>query len=506
MKYLFGVIVGAAIGYFTNWLAIKMLFRPYEEKRIFGFKVPFTPGLIPKERKRIAKSIGEAIGSHLLTKETILNSLCSDKINEALSAWVKKEVKKLENGDSTIEDNLKELLSDHYGEIRDDIKENITDIVIQGMGSDVFKEEITLILQKEVSELLKTSPEAVLSSKEYIELRNTAISALNSNIKSDGVKEKITSIIVEKINNLKESNSTVEEILPPTIIGNLKVYVYNKRYDIGKYIEALLKEDKYEIKIKEVIQNIIATQLNPMVAMFVNPEMIYGKIVSGASDMLTKEETLMDVVLLINEVITKITETKVKEILQNTSEEGNVQIGEKLSGVLIDNLSSSNLIEDFMKNLEETINENETIEALLNKTNINIEGTLVNYIVNKLWKVTENPETKGKIQGFVDKSLRNLETMKMRDVFQKEGRDLSTKLSAITLSLYGKFMESKALEFIELFNVSKVVEEKINEFEVTYAEEIILEIASKELNAITWLGGVLGGILGILSPLLASLY
>ncbi len=50
MKFLIASIIGGIIGYLTNWIAIKMLFRPYEEKRIFGMKVPFTPGLIPKEK------------------------------------------------------------------------------------------------------------------------------------------------------------------------------------------------------------------------------------------------------------------------------------------------------------------------------------------------------------------------------------------------------------------------------------------------------------------------
>ena len=51
MKLIIPIIVGAIIGYFTNWLAIKMLFRPHYEKKIFGIKIPFTPGLIPKEKR-----------------------------------------------------------------------------------------------------------------------------------------------------------------------------------------------------------------------------------------------------------------------------------------------------------------------------------------------------------------------------------------------------------------------------------------------------------------------
>lgn len=506
MKYFIGALVGAVIGYITNWLAIKMLFRPYEEKRIFGFKVPFTPGLIPKERKRIAKSVGEAIGGHLLTKETILNSLCSDKINEALTLWVKREVTTLEESDLTLEESLKELLSSHYGEVRTNLKDNVTDVVIQGIKSEKFKSQLSEILKREANNLLKISPNKIITAKEYIKFKSTISEVLNNNLQSNEVKNKLTSMIMDKLASMKEGEVSIEEIIPPTVVGNIKAYVYNKRYDIGKYIENTLKEEKYEIKIKGIIENVVSTQMNPMMAMFVNPDSIYTKIVSGTSEMLEKEENLMDIVLLINEVISNITKTKVKDIVENTPEEGNRLIGEKVSEVLINSLNNSDLIVEIINVFENNLSNNENIGGLLEKINIDITEPSVKYIIEKFEGLSEGVEFKEVIGNFVESAMVHLEVMKMKKIFTKEGRDLSTKISSIVLKLYSSFIENKALEFIELFNVAQVVEEKINEFEVTYAEEIILEIASKELSAITWLGGVLGGILGILSPILSSLY
>jgi uncharacterized membrane protein YheB (UPF0754 family) len=68
------------------------------------------------------------------------------------------------------------------------------------------------------------------------------------------------------------------------------------------------------------------------------------------------------------------------------------------------------------------------------------------------------------------------------------------------------FIQNKASEVIEILNIAQIVEDKINEFDVTFAEELIMEIASKELRAITLLGALLGCIMGLLSPLLNSIY
>jgi uncharacterized membrane protein YheB (UPF0754 family) len=70
-------VVGAVIGYFTNWLAIKMLFRPHEAKYIGKYQLPFTPGLIPKERTRLTKKIAQTVQTHLLTPEVLTNELAS---------------------------------------------------------------------------------------------------------------------------------------------------------------------------------------------------------------------------------------------------------------------------------------------------------------------------------------------------------------------------------------------------------------------------------------------
>ena len=78
LTYLLGPLTGGIIGYFTNWLAIKMMFRPHQPKHLFGIKLPFTPGLIPKERGRIAEAVGSSISENLMNKEVLEKNLLSE--------------------------------------------------------------------------------------------------------------------------------------------------------------------------------------------------------------------------------------------------------------------------------------------------------------------------------------------------------------------------------------------------------------------------------------------
>ena len=62
------ILLGALIGYVTNAIAIRMLFRPLTEYRIGPFRLPFTPGVIPRQRYQLSRSIARMVSRELLTE------------------------------------------------------------------------------------------------------------------------------------------------------------------------------------------------------------------------------------------------------------------------------------------------------------------------------------------------------------------------------------------------------------------------------------------------------
>ena len=79
-------LVGAFIGYVTNLVAIKMLFRPLREVRFFGIRLPFTPGILPKERHKLAESIGSMVERELLTSEVLRERLARTEVREKIGS------------------------------------------------------------------------------------------------------------------------------------------------------------------------------------------------------------------------------------------------------------------------------------------------------------------------------------------------------------------------------------------------------------------------------------
>jgi len=91
LKILILSVIGSGIGYVTNVIAIKLLFRPVKPVNIIFFEIQ---GVIPKRKHEISKSIGDTVENELLDIEEILESFVTESRIEELLNKIKKEIEK----------------------------------------------------------------------------------------------------------------------------------------------------------------------------------------------------------------------------------------------------------------------------------------------------------------------------------------------------------------------------------------------------------------------------
>ena len=449
MKYLIASIVGAVIGYITNWLAIKMLFRPHNEVRVLGVKMPFTPGLIPKERLRISKSVGQTIGEHLLTKETIVESLCSKDVNDRLKSWVKEKVDALINSSVTVGEKLKEVMGSKYETFSLSLQNKAVKYVLENIRKEENINSIAAILRNQVNDFRS----------------------------SDEFNKEIESFIEGKYMEFTKSGDTLAQAIPSSFISTLKVYIYNKNEEISLYIKQAIKQDKFQEKLKAYVTQMISANLNPMMAMFINIDSIFEKINFAIEDYLDNENNRRNIALIITNTVDEILKHKINNISSGISEEGRKNNIHSINNIVLNKVIDDKLI-----------------------------NSALDIITEKFKGLVNCEKTEKQIESFIQDMANKLAALKLNEVFSGKEEEINSILFAIVSDGYNKFIENKAADVVEMIDIPKIVEEKINSFDVAFAEKIILDIASKELSAITWLGALLGAIMGILSPVLSALY
>jgi|LGVF01.2.fsa_nt_gb uncharacterized membrane protein YheB (UPF0754 family) len=116
ISFLIGPIIGGIIGLITNGIAIRMLFRPLKPVMIFGHQLPFTPGLIPKEKPRIAKSLGNVVANTLVNETVIKKGLLSPEMDHKISLALEKRIDSKKNSDETLRDFLYSFTGEDEGQ------------------------------------------------------------------------------------------------------------------------------------------------------------------------------------------------------------------------------------------------------------------------------------------------------------------------------------------------------------------------------------------------------
>ncbi|MDK0886828.1 DUF445 family protein [Clostridium perfringens] len=495
--YIIGALIGAVIGYITNWLAIKMLFRPREAKYIFGMKLPFTPGLIPKEKSRIANKVGETVGTHLLNSDSLSKALKDDKIKAKFNEVAKEKINQVINSNSTLEDSLKNTLGENYYALKGNMIDNIAKTILESIQEEEFKNKVKFYIVDSIKERLNKNPEKIIDFINSNKFREVIINTLEE----EKTRDIIGKALLKEVKTLGKEDLTIEEVIPENIKPYIEEYVKSQKDTLVDIIKNLLRDDEVSHKIKNAINDNIPS----IVSMFLSGDVIYGKLVSLVDKSLSEEENkeyICDAALaFVHESMKK----KVSDVINTVGEEKLEVISDALGDKISKKLNTEENIDSIISKLNCKISSFNSYEEIIKVLFNDYENILIDNIDSMISQIVNNNQLSGEISKIIEKVFDKFLQNSLNDICYNK-QNLENSIMSILDNLYNDFVENKSAKVLEIVDISSIVEEQINAFEVDYAEEIIIGIANKELKAITWLGALLGGILGILSPLLSTIY
>ena len=174
--YILPPLVGAVIGYFTNLIAVKMLFYPRKAVYLFGHQLPLTPGAIPKGKARLAKSAGKIVQNELFTREDISGRLLTEEVEKPLIDKVM----------SVLDENIK-----------------VTGAVLAGSGEkyDRIEDNFTELLSFKITDAIKRMdiPGTVKREGKAMLLEHVMDSKILYYLVSDRMIDKVMNTVGEKM-------------------------------------------------------------------------------------------------------------------------------------------------------------------------------------------------------------------------------------------------------------------------------------------------------------------
>lgn len=281
LEIIAGPAIGAVIGYCTNYIAVKMLFRPLKPVKIGNKTLPFTPGIIPKGQGRMARALGQAVGEHLLTKEDFEKMLLSEDIKNAVVDAVLQKIEKLKDTEASLEEFLSQYTGqEEYDLMRDKLEDYITEKITEGVENldigAIIVEEGT----KEIKEKFKGGMLSMFLNDDLIQSVATPIgNKVDEYIKENG-EEKIRPAVVAQL-AAAENKSVAQwvEIFPVSdkkfrqIIENIYVKFVNEKAEelAEKFHVAEIVEEKINamnvLELENLLLGIMKKELNAVVSL-----------------------------------------------------------------------------------------------------------------------------------------------------------------------------------------------------------------------------------------------
>ena len=257
LSYISGPLIGALIGYITNYIAVKMLFHPYNPIRIFGVTLPFTPGIIPKRKPHLAKAIGRAVGDRLFTGDDLVNMLTAEDVkNQVAKSVCDKAIELSEKTPNQL------LLSVTSEEKIDSVKgaavELITSKVMESAVEinigDIIAERGEAVMREKKASLgflgMFITDELIASLLEQLKIK------VNEYIETDGRE-----LIAEKT---KEKSEDVFNSPISSLVGDYSVDRGAVEEKIGQIYGDIVKKSLVALSESINIQRIVENKVNQM--------------------------------------------------------------------------------------------------------------------------------------------------------------------------------------------------------------------------------------------------
>lgn len=265
-----GPLIGAIIGYGTNYIAVKMLFRPLKPIRVFGHTLPYTPGVIPKRKSQLGKAVGDAIGNSLLTKEDMEKLFLSEEIkNTAIDEICKLIFDTLSKNQSIKEIITNRMETEDYENRREKLQSFLGDKIVDGLS----KLDIGTMIAKEGGRAIKEK----------------TLGSMISMFLNDDMITSIATPIGKKVADYIEENG--RNMLNP-IIGEEMNQLENK--SINDILSQMnMKEERIREIVTNIYQEFVQTNIGKIIGKFNVSNIVEEKI--EAMDVMEMEHLVLSV-------------------------------------------------------------------------------------------------------------------------------------------------------------------------------------------------------------------
>lgn len=495
---------GALAGGLTNAVAIWMLFHPHEPRGIPRFRIQ---GAIPKNRARLAKTIGRTVGQRLLTPQDLGAQLSSPGVREAFDDTVRRLVADLLTTEwGSLRTELPEPLVEELETLLVGLGDNVAGRVADFAGSERFPAQVAEGLARATATVADRPMSGVLTEARRAALRERVERWVAQAVASDDLEHAIRDWLDRQLVRAAGDYTPLLERMPAGLVPAVERAIASYLPVALERLGGVLRDPTARARIEHTLHSLFDR--------FVQDLMLHERIVARLV----------------------VTERTISRLLDNLGREGTDQIGRLLDEPAMRDEVARSVNEAVLTFLRRPLAEH--VQTIGSERLVGLRDTVVRTIVSAL----RDEATRGYAIERLDRALQSAEGRTWGDLLEKLPRDQAARWltdalksdtarrligevwgGAVTILLdrpigrperllgegtaariadrlspaLWSWIERQVPVVVSRLDIQTMVEQKVLGFSLDRIEEIVRLTTQRELDIIVRLGFVLGGLVGL---------
>ena len=493
------MVIGALIGYGTNWLAIKSLFRPLRRRWYsLGWQ-----GVIPRNREKLARNISVAVGDKLLSEENLSEELQNANSQTKLQHFIAAQVDRL----------LSESLASRFDQLPPDWRteglEKTTRWVLERIA-DWSESESGMawkrwLLDEIDARLGALQVEQIMSEKQIEEI----ISAISTVLHKRETREILTRNLQERLESYLGSNTPIENIAPAELREVLHDRLQREIPQILDRIARWLQDPQnMDVVVDRILKaleryaeqaNWLASLLTSLGLHFFRSEITQAlrqRIPQLAQDYLSSKVVRYQIAKQLLDSVNALLSKPVVEVVGDHRHVLAQRIG-SIAATWISSTEAQEALGSFLRNLYRQHQKRQLNEVMPE----GVQRTVRQYLSKTLRLPRDKIEIWSvQLSTFLREHLQNSRAP-LREWIGLSRED-ENKLVRWAQDKATSLLERQVPALIKQFNIQRIVYDKVMKFDLLEVERLIKGIISDHLRYINLVGAVVGGLVGAFLPFL----
>lgn len=500
------VAFAALAGGLTNSVAIWMLFHPYEAPRVFGRRVRFLQGAVPKNRERLAAAMGRTVGERLLTSDDLARALTEPAFRAAFDERLDTFLRAaLEEERGTVEQVLPAGVFPQVRRLLDDVADAALLRLHQYLDSDAFREAAHRWTAEFFEEIRDRPVSEILTAERERALTELAERWIREAVGGPGFQRAVDDYLDRTADRLLRPDRTFQDLIPVGLVAAVEKAIGGYLPLALERLARLMEDPDARARLRDVLHRLLERFLldlnfyKRVVAALIIPPDTVDRVIrametEGAANLseLLHDDAVKDAMARsVNDAIVDLLRRPVVAVLGSPGDPSVEQVKETVSGWVLgvarDPQTGAFLLEK--------------LRATLGAAEARTWGDLLgrvppDRIAEALVSIARSDEAAVVYRDAGQRVIRALLERPIGRPADLLGEDAVQRIRAALEEPLWRWLREQVPAVARRVDVAGRVEKKILEFPMARVEELVRSVTERELQLIIYLGYVLGAVIG----------